>query len=190
MSGTGSAAPNGMRRYPLLVFALAFGAATLPAATLQQLSLDDLIQKSTAIVRAKVVDSHADFRGKELFTHWKLQVEDQWKGGTAAEVMGPGGSLRGYRQNVPGAPQLTVGKEYVLFLWTSKSGATYLTGWGQGVFELSSSNASELMATRAPVGETVVEQGTWRPVKDNGVQMPFSELSAKISAALGKGVSR
>ncbi len=179
-----------MRRYPLLVLLLAFGPGTLAAATLEQLSLDDLIQKSTAIVRAKVVGSSANFRGVELFTHWKLQVEEQWKGGAAAEVLVPGGSVRGYRQSVPGAPELTVGKEYVLFLWTSKSGATYLTGWGQGVFELSKDSANKLMATRAPAGETMVEHGTWRPVKDTGLEIPFSELSSKLSATLGKGVVR
>ncbi len=179
-----------MRRYPLLVLLLAWGPGRLAAATLEQLSLDDLIQKSTAIVRAKVVGSSANFRGVELFTHWKLEVEEQWKGGTTAEVLVPGGSLRGYRQSIPGAPELTAGKEYVLFLWTSKSGATYLTGWGQGVFELSKDSTRTLVAARAPVGETMVEHGTWRPVKDSGVQMPFSELSAKISAALGKGVVR
>lgn len=179
-----------MRRYALLVLCLGFGAATLAAATLEQLSLDDLIQKSTAIVRARVVDSYADFRGKEIFTHWKLQVEEQWKGGVVAEVMVSGGSVRGYRQGVPGAPQLTAGKEYVLFLWTSKSGATYLTGWSQGVFELSKDNTSKLVATRAAAGETVVEHGTWRPVRDEGLQMQYSDLTARISATLAKGAGR
>lgn len=190
MTGTRNAAWSGMRRYPLLVLSLAFGPGTLAAATLEQLSFDDLIQKSTAIARVKVVDSYADFRGKELFTHWRLQVEEQWKGGTVAEVLVPGGRVRGYRQSVPGAPELAVGKEYVLFLWTSKSGATYLTGWGQGVFELSKDSTNKLTATRAPVGETMVEHGTWRPVKDAGLAIPFSELAERISATLGKGVVR
>jgi len=85
---------------------------------------------------------------------------------------------------------LTVGKEYVLFLWTSKSGATYLTGWGQGVFELSKDDAGKLVATRAPASETMVEHGTWRPVRDDGIQMQYAELTARISATLGKGANR
>ncbi len=188
MTGTGNAVLIGMRRLPLLVLCLAF--APIHGATLEQLSLDELIQKSTAIVQARVVDSHADFRGAEIFTHWKLEVEQQWKGQRAAEVMGPGGNVRGYRQGVPGAPQLTVGKEYVLFLWTSKSGATYLTGWGQGVFELSKDDAGKLVATRAPASETMVEHGTWRPMRDDGLQMQYAELTARISATLGKGANR
>ena len=190
MTGTRSAVLTGMRRYPLLLLCPALWFAPLRGATLEQLSLDELIQKSTAIVRARVVDSYADFRGKEIFTHWKLEVQEQWKGSHPAEVMGPGGSVRGYRQGVPGAPQLTAGKEYVLFLWTSKSGATYLTGWGQGVFELSKDDAGKLVATRAAAGETLVEHGTWRPVKDGGLQMPYMQLTGRISATLGTGAGR
>src|SRR5579872_4752089 len=179
-----------MWRLTLFGLCLVSWVAPLPAATLEQLSFDDLVQKSTAIVRAKVVESYADFRGKELFTHWKLQVEKQWKGAPVAEVMGPGGSMRGYRQSVPGAPQLTVGKEYVLFVWTSKSGATYLTGWSQGVFELSTDESSKVLATRALASETIVEHGTWRPLKDSGLQMPYDELAWRISSGLGQGAKR
>lgn len=189
MTGTRNASRTGMWRISLLVLCLA-SAAPLPGATLEQLSLDDLIGKSTAIVRARVVDSYADYRGAEIFTHWKLEVAEQWKGRAAAEVLVPGGSVRGYRQSVPGAPQLAAGKEYVLFLWTSKSGATYLTGWGQGVFELAKDNASKLVAMRALSGESVVERGTWRPVKDASLQMPYAELAARISSTLGKGAGR
>jgi hypothetical protein len=190
MSGTGNATPIGMRRLPLVVIFLAWWFAPLRGATLEQLSFAELAQKSTAIVRARVVDSYADFRGAEIFTHWKLEVEEQWKGLAAAEVMDPGGSVRGYRQGVAGAPQLSVGKEYVLFLWTSKSGATYLTGWGQGVFELSEDKAGKLMATRAAASETVVEHGTWRPVKDAGLRIEYSDLASQISAVAGKGARR
>jgi len=182
MSGTRSACPISMRRTPAVLLCLAFWVAPLSAATLQQLSFDELVQKSTAIVRAKVTDSYADFRGKEIFTHWKLQIVEQLKGTGTVEVMGPGGSARGYHESVPGAPQLIAGKEYLLFLWTSKSGATYFTGWGQGVFELSKNSAGKLIATRAVLGENIVEAGTWRTLKDEGVQKPYAELAAAIGA--------
>ena len=190
MTGTRNAQRLGMQRISLLVLCLSPWFAPLRGATLEQLTFDDLVTKSTAIVRARVVDSYADFRGPEIFTHWKLEVSAQWKGQPVSEVISPGGTVRGYRQTVPGAPQLTAGKEYVLFLWTSKSGATYLTGWGQGVFELSKDGTNKLTASRAAAGETMLEHGTWRPVKDDGVQMRFAELAARISATLGQGASR
>jgi hypothetical protein len=169
-----------MRRILAVLLCLSY--VPLSAATLQQLSFDELVQKSTAIVRAKVMDSYADFRGKEIFTHWKLQIVEQLKGTAAVEVMGPGGNARGYHQSVPGAPQLIAGKEYLLFLWTSKRGATYFTGWGQGVFELSNNSAGKLVATRAVLGENIVESGTWRTLKDQVVQKPYAELSGRIAA--------
>jgi hypothetical protein len=170
-----------MRRTPAVLLYMALCLSPLSAATLQQLSFDDLAQKSTAIVRAKVTSSYADFRGKEIFTHWKLQIVEQLKGGGTVEVMSPGGNARGYHESVPGAPQLVVGKEYLLFLWTSKSGATYFTGWGQGVFELSRNNAGNVIATRAVLGENIVEAGTWRTLKDEGLQKPYAELAARIA---------
>lgn len=179
-----------MWRFSVLGLCLANWIAPLSAATLEQLSLNQLIHESTAIVRARVVDSYADFRGREIFTHWRLQVEDQWKGRPATEVMSPGGTAQGYRQSVPGAPHLVPGREYVLFLWTSKSGATYLTGWAQGVMELSEDNSGKLVATRKAAGESLVERGTWRPVKDGGFQMPYAELEARIAATSSKGAAR
>src|SRR5881397_3849590 len=123
-----------MRRISLLLLCLAPWIAPLPGATLERLSLDDVIQKSTDIVRARVVDSYAAFRGSVIYTHWKLQVLDRWKGPeqAALEVLIPGGTANAFHQDVPGAPGLVQGKEYLLFLWTSKSGATYLTGLSQG----------------------------------------------------------
>ena len=133
----GNAFPTRMRRVLLLLLCLS-GVAAVSAATLERLSLDDLTQKSTDIVRARVVGSFADLRGTAIYTHWKIQVTDRWKGsgGSAIEVLVPGGDANGLHQEVPGAPKLSQGKEYLLFLWTSKSGATYITGWGQGVFSL------------------------------------------------------
>src|SRR5689334_23044757 len=130
----GNAIPTRMRRILPLLLCLS-GLSASSAATLERLSLDDLAQKSTDIVRATVTGTYADLRGSSIYTHWKLQVTDRWKGsgGSAIEVLVPGGNANGLHQDVPGAPKLVQGKEYLLFLWVSKSGSIYITGWGQGV---------------------------------------------------------
>src|SRR5437868_12661662 len=119
----------GMRRISLLLLCLAPWVAPLPGATLERLSLDELAQKSTLVMRAKVLGSYTDFRGSVIYTHWKLQVVESLKGAdlSAAEVLVPGGSAGRFHQDVPGAPRLMAGNEYLLFLWTSKSGSTYVT---------------------------------------------------------------
>ena len=86
----------------------------------QQLSTDQMAKSATAIVRARVTGSSADFSGSTIYTHYKLQVSEVWKGSGMAEVMLPGGVANGYRQAFPGVPVLQTGSEYVLFLWTSQ----------------------------------------------------------------------
>jgi hypothetical protein len=184
-----NAYPIGMRRTLPLLLCLAAWVAPLPGATLRQLSLDDLIQKSSDIVRVKVLSSYGELRGKVIYTHWNLQVMERWKGSEQAgvDVLVPGGSAAGLHQSVPGAPQLVAGQDYLLFLWTSKSGAIYLTGWGQGVFSLSRNATGDLMASRAPAAETMLDAVTWLPVQDEGLQMRYADITAQIAATLAAG---
>src|ERR1700691_5338728 len=99
-------------------------------ATLELLSLNDLISKSTTIVQAQVTASSASYTGTVIYTHYKVSVLAQWKGPTqsAIDVMVPGGTANGMRQTVPGVPQLVTGQQYVLFLWRYRQGRTYTMG--------------------------------------------------------------
>lgn len=167
---------------------VAAGAALLQGATLERLPLDALAQQSSAIVRGRVSGSYTTFRGAVIYTHWRVQVTERWKGATQStiEVLVPGGCNGTRRQSVPGAPQLVEGREYLLFLWTGKSGATYLTGLTQGLFELPKNSADEVMATRPASSEMMLEHGTWQPVKDQPVEMRLRDMSLRIASALSK----
>src|SRR4051794_3886943 len=101
----------------VMLFVLAAGPA--PAVTLQQLSMDEMTQSATAIVRARVTGSSASPTGSTIYTHYRLQILETWKGLPATEVMIPGGVANGLRQSFPGVPELETGTEYVLFLWRS-----------------------------------------------------------------------
>jgi hypothetical protein len=96
-----------------LIFVLWTGSSAA-AATLQQLSMDQIAQSATAIVRAHITGSSASFTGSTIYTHYKLQISETWKGSPGAEVMLPGGVAGGYRQSFPGVPTLQTGAEYVL----------------------------------------------------------------------------
>jgi hypothetical protein len=179
-----------MRRISLLLLCLASWVAPLPGAILERLSLDDVILKSTDIVRAKVSGSYADFQGSMIYTHWKVQVEERWKGTErpSIDVLVPGGEARGFHQDVAGAPKLAEGKEYLLFLWRAKSGSTYITGLSQGIFELTKNGADGLVVSRAATGEPMLDHTTWRPVNDEAIQMRYSEMTRQILGALASGV--
>jgi hypothetical protein len=159
----------------------------LQCATLERLSLDDMIQRSTTIVRAKVVSSYAGFTGPVVYTHYKLQVSETYKGNGqgAVEVAVPGGVANNLRQVFAGAPEFNTGDEYVFFLWTGKSGITQVIGLTQGLFAVSAGTASDPVTTRAASRELMLEPGTARQVKDQTLVMKLSDLRAQIASTLG-----
>ena len=175
----------------LAAFCFALSAAPLPAATLEQLSLDDMIAKSTLIVRGQVTGSYAAFSGKIIYTHYTVQVSEGFKGSAAAsvDVAVPGGTAAGYRQTFEGAPALLAGAEYVFFLWRGDSGPTQVVGLTQGLFAVASGGAGDPAVTRAASREAMLEAGTGRVVKDQTLVMSLSQLRSRIAAGLAAGGS-
>jgi hypothetical protein len=156
------------------------------AATLQQLSIDQMAQSATAIVRARVTNSSASFTGSTIYTHYTLRVSEVWKGSTGTEVMLPGGVAGGYRQSFPGVPGLQVGSEYVLFLWkSSRTGITHLVGLSQGLFNVVAQPDGSLNASRNRIGEGMFD-GAGRLVRDQAIQMQLTDLKGQVSAVIGK----
>jgi hypothetical protein len=187
-----NAVKSRVQRIVLFLLCLAAGLVPLRAAILERLSLDQLTQQSTTIVRAKVVGSYAEFSGSMIYTHWKIQVVDRWKGldRSTMEILIPGGRTRELHQDVAGAPELWTGKEYLLFLWTSKSGSTYITGLSQGLFELGKNASDEWVVSRPASGEPMLDRVSWTLVKDESIQMRYAEITSRISAPLAQGGGR
>ena len=118
----------------LVMSAVALG-IPLSATTLQKLSLDDMIQKSTAIVHAQVVSSAPAKHGSVIFTQYHLQVSEVLKASSSpiSDIFVPGGTLGGAREVYAGAPVLSPKSDYVLFVWTSRSGLSQIIGLSQGL---------------------------------------------------------
>ncbi|MBZ5631954.1 MAG: hypothetical protein LAO55_02395 [Acidobacteriia bacterium] len=162
--------------------------APMPATTLEQLTLDEMAQKSTTIVRARVTGSHSAYRGASIYTSFQLQVLENWKGQAITEVAVPGGVVSGIRQNVSGAPALKPGQEYVLFLWTSPSGLTQVIGLSQGVFKLSeegSGGGSGAAVALRPAASELMLDRSGLPVEDRPVSIQLQDLRARVLRALG-----
>jgi hypothetical protein len=156
------------------------------AATLEKLTLDEMIQKSTDIVQGKVAGWRVSERGPLVYTHWKIQISGRWKGESAAtmEVVTPGGAVNGIRQVFPGAPTLAEGTEYVLFLWTGKTKLTHVIGLTQGLFDLKLDGAGVAMLSRPASTEVMIDPKTAREVDDEAVRMKLSDLSGRIRRVL------
>jgi hypothetical protein len=173
----------------LLVLALG-----LQAASLEYLSLDDMAAKSTAIVRGRMVSAGTHARGSLIYTQYSIQVLERLKGPEASQVdvVVLGGRSQGLSQTFSGAPQLGVGTDYVLFLWTGPSGLTQIIGLSQGLFQLQKDDKGEWIATRAAASETMVDPKTGRLVNDQAIRLRLTDLRSRVrSAAAGRrGASR
>src|SRR5450432_2029761 len=84
--------------------------------------------------------------GSVIYTHYQIQVSEQFKGATrnSVEVMTPGGTVKALHQSFSGSPVLNQGDEFVFFLWTSKGGITWITGLTQGLFSLAGEPGTDL----------------------------------------------
>ena len=166
-----------------LIVGLTF--VSLQAATLEYLSLDDMAKKSTTIVRGRIQSCSGEFRGSVIFTHCKVGVTEQWKGASqpVVDVATPGGTAKGMEQNFSGSPKLVEGQEYVLFLWTGKSGMTQLIGLSQGAFDLKPDAKGQEVAQRAATTERMLD-AAGKVISDSPLEMRVRDLKARVVNAL------
>ena len=170
-----------------IVLCLALWLAPGWGATLELLSINDLITKSSAIIRGQVTGVTASYTGPAIYTHYQVSVTQQWKGAaqTSFDVLVPGGTAKGNRQVVPGAPQLRVGQQYVLFLWTSSTGLVYTLGFTQGVFNLLQDSSGNLTASQMLTTETVLAPVTGQVATSRPISMPLAQLISLIASGGG-----
>lgn len=168
----------------LILLALAVGC--LPASTLQRLSLNDMIQKSTMIVRGTIQPGAVPaLRRSLIYTHYQVSVTTAFKGspGKTIDVAVPGGALNGTQQMVAGAPTLAPGEDCVLFLWTSKSGLTQVIGLSQGLFNVTTNAQGQVMVSRGAISAPMLDSGG-QVVTPSSIQMSLGQLASQIQTVL------
>ena len=165
------------------------GCGSLWAATLEQLSLEEMVRQSSAIVRAKAAGSRSVRDGALIYTLVGLEVLEQWKGDRAVglEVALPGGQVGGFRQHFGGVPVLTPGQEFVAFLWTGPSGRTQLLGLSQGFFEVTRDARGQAQVRRKPTADLMLNAESALPVPYPAIEMSLEALAAKIRSVSAAG---
>jgi hypothetical protein len=168
---------------------IVFGALA-SATTLQQLSLADMISKSTAIVHAKATGSYTAVRNGNIYTYYQFQVSQTFKPAGPAtqplQVAVPGGAAQGVLQSVPGAPTISIGVDYVLFLWTSPRGLTQVIGLSQGLFRMTSDPAGNAIIVRPASTEPMLD-ANGNAVTDQAMVFRWSDVLSQIQKAVGTG---
>jgi len=168
-----------------VLFALGIAAS---ATTLERLNLDQMIERSSLIVRGQVLDSSAVKRGSTIYTVYRVKVTQWIKGSGSSQVLEvnlPGGKLGGYRQSFAGTPTLQPGAENVLFLWTSPRGFQHVLGLSQGVFDITTNSRGETVLSRGPVEDAEMLNSEGQAVADAGMKMSMSALKSKVAAQGG-----
>jgi hypothetical protein len=180
-----------MVRLGCLLSIFLVGCSPLCAATLERLSLEQMVAQSSAIVRAKAVGSHSVRDGALIFTVVELEVLDQWKGKPAArrEVSLPGGQVGGFSQHFGGVPVLESGQEFVAFLWTGPSGRTQLLGLSQGFFDITRDSRGQILVHRKATADLMLNPGSSMPVPYPAIEMPLDALVEKIRSVSTVGGS-
>ncbi len=171
----------------LLGFVSAVAVLSATAATLEQLTLSEMSDKSTEIVRGRVLGSTIQVLGNSIYTHYSVQVLNRWKGEAkqTVDVVLPGGQSNGLVQHFAGVPRLESGKDYVMFLWTGPSGRTQLTGLTQGLLDISQSDAGEALASRSVSAEMMLSH-EGKIVQDQALRMRMADLDTFLKGS-GQG---
>ncbi len=151
-------------------------------ATLEKLSIEQMAQKSTLIVRGRVGGCTGDPRGSLIYTRCRVDVTERWKGvsGTQVNLLIPGGTAQGLTQEFNGTPKFKAGEEYVLFLWSGRSGILQVIGLSQGVFDVKDA----VTAKRDASPSTMLDAGG-QLVQDDGLQLTVTALRNRVTQALG-----
>jgi hypothetical protein len=81
------------------------------------------------------------------------------------------------------------GAEYVFFLWTGPSGATHLLGLSQGVLDVTTNAAGELIVAGQVTDAMVLDSATGKGAGQEPLRMKLSDFSSRVSGALKGGAS-
>lgn len=167
-----------------LLLTVLLAALPLAATTLEKLSFDEMVAKSTAIVRGRVTRSHVAQHGPIYYTHYRVAVTERFKGADTKsfDVVLPGGSIGRTQQTYSGTPVFADNSDLVLFLWTSRAGLTHVIGLSQGVFQPTPDSTGAITLTRGAIREGMVDPQTGRPVVEPGMRISMQDFTSRVRA--------
>jgi hypothetical protein len=149
-----------MSRMPAALFALACG---LSAATIPQMELAEVVERSPRIIQGRIVRTWSawDASHKVIWTHAEVAVSRDLRGnaGQTLVLSELGGVVDGIEMHAPGAPKLEVGEDLVVFAYSTPGGLWRLRGWGQGKYRIERDAAGGRIVRREGFGAALIKPG-------------------------------
>ncbi len=169
-------------------------AAALPAAatTVVYLDVDDLTERSNAVVRARVLEreSRWDDEGRGIYTFTTVEVLSTLKGGgdETLVIRQLGGEVDGVGSLVAGDASFQVGEEVVVFLRRNPEDAVFhLVGLSQGKFSIDREGDQPLaLRNLSDLSVGRFEDGKWVSVHGETSSIGLEELERAIADAVGE----
>lgn len=179
-------------RYLLLAALLGISVvAPAPATSLVRLSLEQLSQASTEIVRGRVVsqESRWNSRQTQIVTLTTIAIDQKVKGRPPAAlvIQQPGGTVGNLRVLVPGTVRFTRQSSYVLFLEpVGENSSRYcLVGMVQGAYRIFRDAGTNEERVIEPLGGVFLGHSeTARGEKTSARSVALAEFRKQLSAAL------
>ncbi len=164
------------------------GSTVVKATTLQRMSLAQLSQTATLIVRAKCAANATEWDAGEIWTATTFQVEETWSGaaaGSQIRVRLIGGRFEKLTSNVSGVPRFSPGEDVVLFLEKTSHGDFAVVSWEQGTFRIRRDGASgEEHVTQDTASFATFDAATRRFEAEGIRHLALEEFRARVDAAL------
>ncbi|MSV27505.1 MAG: hypothetical protein EXQ52_01990 [Bryobacterales bacterium] len=114
--------------------------ASLDAAVVPEMSLEELTTQSQIIVHGRVLRSWSEWDAKHqnIWTHHEIEVLDRLSGSVQKTVVAsePGGTVDGLTMRISGEVPYAPREEVLVFLYRTPIGYLRATGYGQGKYTI------------------------------------------------------
>jgi hypothetical protein len=190
-------AKRGISPWPLFVLlVLIFRTAPASATTLVRMSLDQLSEASTEIVRAHVVSQQTAWNSQHtrIYTYTTLALDQTYKGDPPSfpVIQQPGGTVGKTRVFVAGTVQFHAQTGYLLFLERSSADPAkfLLVGMVQGAYRIYRDEKTQEEKLMLPLGSLTRGSPTSGPGSVlAGPAIPIHQFQRDISASLSTPLS-
>jgi hypothetical protein len=152
---------------------LVSSATVARSTTFIRMSIEQLAQQASLIVRARCTGSMVESRGGEIWTITFFEVTEMWKGQAprVARVRLLGGRTTQFTSHVAGVPHFRVGEDVILFLDAQPGGEYSILTWQQGTFRVHRNPAQAGDAQSETVSQDTGGYQSMRPTSATGTPL-------------------